>query len=142
MTPPATLIRTGTAAAVLALGACSADDSVTVIKLGHGLDVTHPVHVAMELLAERVNELSDGSMRVDIHPSEQLGTERQLLELLQIGSVGMTKVSAAVLENFAPPFQVLSLPYIFRDEAHHFDVLDGPIGTELLVGLEPHRLRA
>ncbi len=123
------------------ISGCAADSDVTVIKLGHGLDVTHPVNVAMEFMAERVLELSDGTMRVDIYPSEQLGTERQLLELLQIGSVGMTKVSAAVLENFAPTFQVLSLPYIFRDEAHHFDVLDGPIGEEMLLGLEPYRLR-
>jgi hypothetical protein len=39
---------------------------------------------------------------VDLYPSEQLGSERECLELLQIGSLGMTKVSAAVLENFAP----------------------------------------
>jgi tripartite ATP-independent transporter DctP family solute receptor len=123
------------------LSGCTAESGVTVIKLGHGLDVTHPVNVAMEFMARRVGELSAGAMRVDIYPSEQLGTERQLLELLQIGSVGMTKVSAAVLENFAPAFQVLSLPYIFRDEAHHFAVLDGAIGSELLLGLEPYRLR-
>jgi len=79
-------------------------------------------------------------MRIDVYPNEQLGTERQLLELLQSGSVGMTKVSAAVLENFAPAFQVLSLPYIFRDEAHQFRVLDGLVGEDLLLGLRPYRL--
>ena len=112
-----------------------------MIKLGHGLDVSHSVHRAMELMAARVDERSGGRMRIDIYPSEQLGTERQTLELLQLGSLGMTKVSAAVLENFAPMFRVLSLPYIFRDEAHQFEVLDGPIGSELLLGLEPYRLR-
>lgn len=136
---PAGLIPTIVLAATLA--GCSRSADVTVIKLGHGLDVSTPVHQAMVHMADRVDELSDGRMRIDVYPSEQLGTERQLLELLQIGSVGMTKVSAAVLENFAPTFQVLSLPYIFRDEAHHFDVLDGPIGSELLLGLEPYRLR-
>ncbi len=120
---------------------CRAELDVTVIKLGHGLDVTHAVHRAMELMAMRVDEHSGGRMRIDIYPSEQLGTERQTLELLQIGSLGMTKVSAAVLENFAPTFRVLSLPYIFRDEAHQFEVLDGLVGSELLLGLEPYRLR-
>lgn len=129
------------AGAVLLLCGCRTGGGTTVIKLGHGLDVSHPVHQAMELMAARADELSGGRLRIDVYPSEQLGTERQLLELLQIGSVGMTKVSAAVLENFAPSFQVLSLPYVFRDEAHHFQVLDGPIGRELLLGLEPYRLR-
>ena len=129
------------ALAGLILPGCRSDGGATAIKLGHGLDVTHAVHRAMEFMAGRVDELSEGRLQIDIYPNEQLGTERQLLELLQIGSVGMTKVSAAVLENFAPTFQVLSLPYIFRDEDHHFEVLDGPIGDELLLGLEPYRLR-
>lgn len=126
---------------IVLCAACRGESGVTVIKLAHGLDVGHSVHRAMELMASRVAEFSGGRMRIDIYPSEQLGTERQTLELLQIGSVGMTKVSAAVLENFAPTFQVLSLPYMFRDEAHQFEVLDGPIGSELLLGLEPYRLR-
>jgi tripartite ATP-independent transporter DctP family solute receptor len=120
---------------------CNRDASITVIKLAHGLDVKHSVHRAMEVMSTRVAERSGGRMRIDIYPNEQLGTERQALELLQIGSLGMTKVSAAVLENFAPAFQVLSLPYLFRDEAHQYKVLDGPVGTELLLGLEPYRLR-
>ena len=127
--------------ALLAVAACGRGSEATIIRLGHGLDVSHPVHRAMEAMAEHVEERSEGQMRIELYPSEQLGTERQLLELLQIGSVGMTKVSAAVLENFAPTFRVLSLPYVFRDEAHHFEVLDGPVGAELLLGLEPFRLR-
>jgi tripartite ATP-independent transporter DctP family solute receptor len=62
------------------------------------------------------------------------------MELLQIGSLGMTKVSAAIMENFAPAFQVLNLPYVFRDEEHRFRVLEGEIGDELLVAGEPKRL--
>ena len=59
-------------------------------------------------------------------------TERELLELLQIGSVGMTKVSSAVLEGFVPEYQVFGLPYLFRDEAHRFSVWDGAVGREIL----------
>ncbi len=125
----------------LAAAACRTGSDVTVIKLAHGLDPTHPVHHAMEFLAARVLEESGGTMRLDIYPSEQLGTERQALELLQIGSLGMTKVSAAVLENFAAPFKVLSLPYIFRSQAHQWTVLEGPIGREMLALAARFRLR-
>ena len=123
------------------LTGCGPGGDVTVVKLAHGLDVTHPVHQAMELMAVRAAEMSGGALRIDIYPSEQLGTERQALELLQIGSLGMTKVSAAVLENFAPSFKALSVPYVFRDEAHQFEVLDGAIGEELLGSVTPFRLR-
>jgi TRAP-type C4-dicarboxylate transport system substrate-binding protein len=51
-------------------------------------------------MAHDLDKISEGLMKLEIYPNQQLGTERQLLELLQIGSLGMTKVSAAVMENF------------------------------------------
>lgn len=103
-----------------------------VIKLGHGLDMSHPVHKAMEYMAERLDEKSDGTLRIDIYPNQQLGTERESLELLQIGSLGMTKVSTGVLENFIPSLKVFGLPFLFRDREHRFAALEGEIGEELL----------
>lgn len=131
------------ALALLALVAtgCDAGEDVTVIRLGHGLDRTHSVHQGMEFMAQRVAEKSNGRMRIDIYPSGQLGTEREALELLQIGSLGMTKVASAALEGFAPRYQVLSLPYLFRDEGHRFRVLEGPIGKEILQQGEEFWLR-
>ncbi len=104
-----------------------------IIKLAHALDTSHPVHEAMSFMARRVEEQSGGRLRIRIYPSQQLGTESQCLELVQIGVIGMTKVSAAVMEGIVPEFKVLSLPYIFRDKAHYFKVLDGNVGEELLV---------
>jgi tripartite ATP-independent transporter DctP family solute receptor len=100
--------------------------------LGHGLGVTHPVHEAMVYMAKLVEEKSQGKMQIRIYPNQQLGTERELVELLQIGSLGMTKVSSATLESFAPKIQVLSMPYLFRDDAHRDKVLKGEIGRQLL----------
>lgn len=122
------------------LAACSISGDVTEIKLAHGHDTSHPVHSAMSFMADRLAEKSGGTMRIDIYPSQQLGTERETLELLQIGSLGMTKVSSSVLEGFAPPFRVLGLPYLFRDEEHRFQVLEGEVGRELLRGLAQYRL--
>lgn len=123
------------------ISGCNEVRNYKSIKLAHGLDVTHSVHVAMEYLAERVAEKSGGQLRVEIFPNQQLGTERESIELLQIGSIGMTKVAASVMEGFAPNTKVLSLPYLFRDKEHHFNVLDGPIGKELLTQGEKFWLR-
>jgi tripartite ATP-independent transporter DctP family solute receptor len=86
----------------------------------------------MVKMAEDLQERSGGRLALKIYPSQQLGTERECLELLQIGSLDMTKVSVGVLENFAPKMKVLGLPFLFRDRQHSFDVLDGPIGKMLL----------
>ncbi len=120
---------------------CQKIKKTTEVKLAHTLEMTHPVHQAMVYMAERVKEKSGGKMRIDIYPNSQLGSERESIELLQIGSIGMTKVSAAVMESFSPNFKALSLPYVFRDKAHYFEVLDGAIGDELLKEGEKYWLR-
>ncbi len=127
-------------ACVIAVG-CGGGHDDTVFKLAHGLDVTHPVHRAMVRMAEIVAADSKGTVRVDIYPSEQLGSERECVELLQIGSIGMTKVSASVVESFVPSFKVFSLPYLFRDRAHLFEVLEGEVGRALLLDGRESRLR-
>jgi tripartite ATP-independent transporter DctP family solute receptor len=86
----------------------------------------------MVFMAKLVDEKSKGQMQIRIYPNQQLGTERELVELLQIGSLGMTKVSSATLESFAPKIQVLSMPYLFRDDEHRDKVLKGEIGKQLL----------
>lgn len=117
---------------VLSSYACNELARTRTIRLGHGLDTSHSVHKAMVKMGENLEELSGGKMVLKIYPSQQLGTERQCLELLQIGSLDMTKVSVGTLENFAPKMKVLGLPFLFRDRQHSFDVLDGPIGQNLL----------
>lgn len=123
------------------LFSCQESGGKRIIKLGHGLGITHPVHEAMLFLAEKVAEKSGGKMVVKIYPNQQLGSERELVELLQIGSLGMTKVSSAALEGFAPTMQVFGMPYLFRDDAHQLAVLQGEIGKKLLLDPQKFLLR-
>ncbi|CAM4155655.1 TRAP transporter substrate-binding protein [Zobellia nedashkovskayae] len=126
---------------MLLISGCGELGGNRTIRLAHGLDVNHSVHKAMVKMGEDLKELSGGKMLLEIYPNQQLGTERQCLELLQIGSLDMTKVSVGTLENFAPKMRVLGLPFLFRDRQHSFDVLDGPIGQELLNDGEQYWLK-
>jgi len=113
------------------LGCSGAGPSKTLF-LAHTLPTSHPVHLGILDFQDRVSEISDGELDVKIFPDGQLGSERELLELLQIGSVAMTKVSAAAMASFAPEYEVLGVPYLFRDKDHMFQVLEGDIGQRLL----------
>lgn len=121
------------ACAVIFLG-CSdkGKPDVKVLKLAHGLDTNHPVHKAMVFMAEKVREKSAGRLRIDIYPSEQLGSERECIEQLQLGALDMTKTSSSPLESFIPQIKLLGLPYLFTDSEHYWKVLLGPIGKQLL----------
>jgi len=120
---------------------CTNHHKAKTIRLGHGLDTQHPVHKAMVYFGQRLQERSNGQLKLQIYPSAQLGGERECLELLQIGSLDITKVSAAVLENFIPEYKVFSIPYLFRNKKHLFSVLDGDIGEQLKTQGEQFRLR-
>ena len=100
------------------LAGCKPQQDVTTLRLAHTLDQQHVVHKAMLLMAERLEHYSNGSMQIEIYSGGQLGNERELIELLQIGSLAMTKVSASSVESFVPQMRVFSVPYIFNDNAH------------------------
>jgi len=123
------------------LGCGKKGEKTVVLKLAHGLNTDHPVHKAMLFMAEKVKEKSAGKMRVDVYPSEQLGSERECIERLQIGGLAMTKTSSSPMESFVEKIKVLGLPYLFRDSGHYWKVLKGPIGKELLSAGESKGLK-
>lgn len=63
-----------------------------VLTLSHGLSETHTVHIAMEEFAEKVEERTDGRIKVEIFPNAQLGSETESMEQLTAGVIAMTKV--------------------------------------------------
>jgi len=129
------------ALSILLLSGCGDDNKITTLKLAHGLDTQHAVHKAMVFMDQRLQELSAGTMAIEIYPSGQLGSERDTMELLQIGSLAITKVSTSPMEAFVPEMKVFSIPYVFRDEQHLWNVLEGEIGKNLLLAGESVRLR-
>lgn len=112
-----------------------------ILKLGHGLDPAHPVHKAMLFMADRLSEKSGGKVELQIFAGGVLGNETDSIELLQRGALAVTKVSTAPLEGFVPEMAVFSLPYIFRDEEHYWNVLNSPLGKKMLQGGESFGLK-
>ena len=128
---------------VMCIGACGSqtNDENIVLRLGHTLDTKHSVHKAMVYFGERLAMYSDNKMSVKIYPGGQLGSEREMIELLQIGSLDITKVSASPLESFAPEMQIFSIPYVFRDNTHFWQVLNSNIGREILNSISKYELK-
>lgn len=126
---------------ILLLLGCTTEQDIRVLKLAHGLDPSHSVHKAMVYMADHAKKTSEGKLRIDIYPSQQLGSERELMELLQLGSIDMSKTSASVLENFSPQIKTLSMPYLFRDDDHMEKTLRGSIGKRLLESGTDYYLR-
>lgn len=112
-----------------------------VLRLGHGLDENHPVHDGMMHMARRLEELSGGSVRMQVYPNGQLGSEVETTEQVQRGVLDLTKTSTSALEGFVPQMALFGVPYLFDDEAHFWRFVEGEHGRALLLAGESRRLR-
>lgn len=116
-------------------GSDSAKSGARRITIAHGLPESHPVHLGLEELKRKAEELSGGKLRFTLFSGGQLGSESQCLEKVQAGTLDLTKVSAAPVSNFVPVYKLFSLPYLFRDDDHYWKALDGEVGTDMLEAL-------
>ncbi len=108
-----------------------AQDRVT-LKLAHNLDASHVVHQSLESMAKEIQDKSNGEVRVRIYTNGQMGGPRETIEMLQNGSLDLTKASATEMEVFVPELAVFNLPYLFKNQQHFDNVIFGEIGDELL----------
>jgi tripartite ATP-independent transporter DctP family solute receptor len=82
-------------------------------------------------LAEAADELSGGRIKIEIFANAQLGTDRDMIEGMQLGSIDLASPSTGAMGAVVPEATVLDLPYIFDGPEHAYKVLDGPISEEL-----------
>ena len=88
--------------------------------------------VAGDLFADKLKELSKGSMIIDQYPGAQLGQEPQLLQLVKSGDIDFAIISSANTATVSPEAGVMSLHFLFRDEAHVVKGLADPRVFEAL----------
>lgn len=125
---------------ILGLSTLRSKGNENHLILAHGMTSDHPVHLGIVHFARLVEEKSDRRIKVTIYPNGQLGAEREILALLQLGAISMTKVSSLTLESFSPLLGILNLPFLFEDQNHFQSVLDSTIGEELLASAKAQRI--
>lgn len=134
-------------ALAVSLGLCvslfaSLAQANTVLKAGHASSNTSTGHAALEFLGKELAEKTNGRITIEIFPNSQLGSERELIESIQLGNVDMAFASSAVLGNFNKEFFALDIPFLFKDRESVYRILDGEIGKKLLESLEPVGIKA
>lgn len=125
-------------------GAQAADfsdmDPVT-LRLAHVVNEKDGFHIAAEKFEDLVEERTDGKVNIELYPNASLGDERTLLEGMQIGTVDMGVITNGPVANFLEEMAVFELPFLFPSPEAAYEVLDGPIGQELLDRLSEVNLK-
>jgi tripartite ATP-independent transporter DctP family solute receptor len=74
--------------------------------------------IAGDIFAERLKDLSKGTMIIDQYPGAQLGQEPQVLQLMKAGDIEFCISSSANAATLSPQAGVMSLHFLFRSEDH------------------------
>ena len=121
-------------------GAAVAQQCETTLRSSDTHPEGYPTVVAVERMGEMVEERTDGRICIEVFHSAQLGEEKDTIEQTQFGVIDLNRVSMGPFNNIVEETQVVSLPYIFRSVEHMHNVMDGPIGDEILAAFEAHDL--
>lgn len=104
-------------------------------RLAESHPADYPTTLGDKKFAELVNQKTNGRIKIEVFPSSQLGEEKAVIEQVQLGAIEFTRVSTGPLAEFNKAFGVFSLPYIFENEEHEWNFLNGPDAQKLLEGL-------
>jgi len=85
------------------------------IRMAHSLSATEPAHLAAEFFAKNVRERTAGKVQVDIFPGEQLGSGKDVNDMIRQGANVMNITDPGYLSDFVPDIGVLNGPYIVKD---------------------------
>ena len=102
------------AAIIVLCGASAAiAQSPIVLKIGHGHSQQHPDHLGYLKFKELLEKSSNGRMKVEIYPNEQLGSEEEMAQQVKLGT--LTGLVAARYEDMSPKLSRHLAPVPVRD---------------------------
>lgn len=124
---------------ILAIGLVAGCAMVTAkpltLRLAHAQVTNDVYHLTSLKFKEYVEEKSEGQVKIDIYPAGQLGSIRDMIEGLRLGTIHIVHDTPSRLGVYDPLGDIFNLPYLIRDRAHGEAVWNGPVGEEIHVAL-------
>ncbi len=101
------------------------------IKITHVNAKTHPVGVGLDYFKSQVEKASKGAIKVKVFHSAALGGAGDIIQGVQLGNIQMGTATCGAMIPFCAEFDIMSLPFVFRDEEHLHKMMDGDLGKTL-----------
>lgn len=111
------------------------------LKFSHYGTLQDTVHAAAERFKDLVEVGTDGELKVEIHPNNELGNAPTVLQGIRLGTIDIGIVGNPYFTSFEPEMNVLDLPFLFDGPKHAYKVFDGEIGRAILDKLEQHGMK-
>ncbi|ARU88172.1 TRAP transporter substrate-binding protein [Pseudomonas sp. M30-35] len=118
-------------AATIAMATASTSWAQQILRLSHNAAPGNPKAVASQKFAELVEQKTNGRVKVEVGGSAQFGDDVESLTNMRLGSLAFSANSQGSTAGVVPEFNLIGLPFLFRDLKHAYKVIDGPVGTKL-----------
>jgi tripartite ATP-independent transporter DctP family solute receptor len=102
-----------------------------LIKLGHAQSTSDVFHIASQKFAEICNEKSNGQIKVQVFPAGQLGSIRDMIEGLRIGTLQGVWDTPSRIETYTELASIFNIPYLIENRAHGERVWESEVGEKL-----------
>ncbi|KFB09379.1 C4-dicarboxylate TRAP transporter substrate-binding protein [Nitratireductor basaltis] len=116
--------------AALAMGAASAGTALAqetfTLRFNHVLGASEPFHQGFLDWAKRVEERTDGGLKMEVFHSAQLGVEEDIIEQIRQGANIGQNTDAARLGNYVPGIAIINGPYFVSSMEEAFALADLP----------------
>ena len=110
--------------------------AAVTIKLGVVTKPGSAQNIVADTFKELVEQRSGGDITVKIFHSKSIGTETEILQQIQMGAVQMGIITGGPFDTFDPIVRVINYPFLFKSNEQADEILDGPLGAEILKSLE------
>ena len=103
--------------ATLFAGCGANGDDRRIIRIGHNQSTTHPTHIGLTAFADYINEQLGDKYKVEVYPSELLGSQTEMVQLTQTGAIDIVVASNSIMETFSKNYSLrkifMSISFLF-----------------------------
>jgi len=125
----------GLAGATL-LAAPALGQRARVLRFGTPVPVDTTYHKALLMFADEVSKNTGGKLKIEAYPSNQLGTIKEMLTNVQLGTQAIAAAVPAWYSNYVKPMDVFTLPFLVASPEKLRAAVDGPFGAKMKGMLE------
>ncbi len=108
--------------------ATASDGATYTLKLAHDANTTSAYQLSALELKRMIEEKSDGRIKVEVYPAQQLGSAQEMIEGMQMGTIEATLLPTAKFGGFDQTMNILDMPFLFPDEDTLYEIMNGELG--------------
>ncbi|MDD5688883.1 MAG: TRAP transporter substrate-binding protein [Caldisericia bacterium] len=111
------------------------------IKVALGQSEEHSEGKFALKFKELVEEKTNGEVTVEVYPRGQLGSQRDFIEGLRMGTLEVSWVTIGFFSVYEPILNIFELPYLYSSREHAFWMVNGPLEKMIRERVEKHGVK-